>query len=97
MAGRETVAVPAGMDPIVLRLLLGDQTPYDSYSVEVSQPPGANVWRREELRRQPAGELAILVPRRSLSTGDYVIHVEGRSGSSSRRLATYSLHFVLEE
>ncbi len=97
MTGLEVVEVPAGMDPLVPRLLLGDQAPHDSYVAVLNRASGETVWRQDGLKRQPAGEFALLIPRTVVSPGDYVVLLDGRDGGIARRLASYTLRLTYAE
>jgi hypothetical protein len=84
------VVVPSGMDPIVPRLRLGDQTAYSSYSASLTRVSGETVWKQTGLRRQPSGGFALLIPRSSAPPGDYVLRLMGEERGAVRELATYT-------
>ncbi len=84
------VAVPEGMDGLVARLNLGDQTPYDAYRAEIADATGTIAWSRDGLRRQPAGEFLLLVDRTALPAGKYRLSVLGLEDSEETVLATYT-------
>ena len=84
------VEVPAGMDTLVPRLNLGDQTPYGGYRAEIVNDAGATVWSQGALRRQPAGEFVVLVDRDDLPAGTYRLSVIGLEADRETVLATYT-------
>ncbi len=84
------VAVPAGMDALVVRLNLGDQTPFDAYRAEIVDAAGTVVWSRDSLVRQPAGEFVVLIDRAELPGGRYRLSVLGGEDRGETVLATYS-------
>ncbi len=83
------VAVPVGMDSLIARLYLGDQTPHDAYRAEILDAGGTPVWSQPELKRQPAGQFAVLVERGELDAGSYRLRLVGTTGSQETVLATY--------
>ncbi len=87
--------VPVGTDVLLLRLHLGDQTPHDAYRAEILDATGATVWKRTDLRRQPAGQFLAMVPRAKLPAGRYRLELIAITGGDDTRLATYS--FVLRD
>src|SRR3954469_9401037 len=95
-AGIEVVDVPTGMDPVVPRLLLGDQTVYSSYSAILTRVSGETLWKQNGLRRQPSGGVALLIPRASIPPGDQVLHLLGEERGVLRELASYTfrVHYL---
>lgn len=88
--GPEVVDVPTGMDPIVPRLLLGDQTAYSSYSAILTRVSGETLWKQNGLSRQPSGGFALLIPRARIPPGDQVLHLLGEKKGILRELASYT-------
>lgn len=84
------VVVPAGMDLLIPRLNLGDQTPYATYRAEILDAAGTPIWSQSELRRQPAGQFIVLVKRASLPVGEYRFRLVGLTDGEETVLATYS-------
>jgi len=96
-AGIEVVDVPSGMDPIVPRLMLGDQTAYSSYSAILTRVSGETVWRQSGFRRQPTGGFALLIPRAGIPPGDYVLRLLGEEPGVVRELASYTFRLRYPE
>jgi hypothetical protein len=94
--GIRVVDVPSGMDPIVPRLLLGNQTAYSSYSAILTRISGETLWKQSGLTRQPSGGFALLIPRAAAPPGGYVLRLIGESGGAARELASYTfrLHYL---
>jgi hypothetical protein len=94
--GIEVVDVPTGMDPIVPRLLLGDQTAYSSYSAILTRVSGETLWKQNVLRRQPSGGFALLILRARLPPGDYVLRLLGEERGVVQELASYTfrVHYL---
>jgi hypothetical protein len=94
--GIQIVDVPREMDPIVPRLLLGDQTAYSSYSVILTRISGETLWKQSGLKRQPSGGFALLIPRSAVSPGKYVLRLLGETEGAVRELASYTfrLHYL---
>jgi len=92
----EIVGVPKGMDPIVPRLLVGDQTVYSSYSAILTSASGETLWKQSDLRRQPSGGFALLIPRTVLPPGEHVLRLLGEEHGTVRELASYTfqLHYL---
>ena len=84
------MAVPASADILLLRLYLGDQTPRDAYRAEILNARSALVWRRADVRRQPAGHFLLMVERRDLPPGPYRLEVTGITGGEPIPVATYT-------
>ncbi len=84
------IEVPAGMNALLARLHLGDQTPHDAYRAEILDAAGAVVWRHPDLPRQPAGHFSLLVPRSELPAGAYRARVAGIRDGEEAVLATFS-------
>ena len=85
----ESVEIPPHTDWIVIRLLVGDQSPYPSYSAAVIDSQGETIWRQQGLRRQPGGSFALLIPRSRIVAGSYVLSLRGVQPSASPELASY--------
>lgn len=89
-SGDRDITVPNGMDSLILRLNLGDQTPYDSYRVEILDAAGEILWQQEDLLRQPAGQFIVWVKRAKVPAGSYELRLFGIGGDGTETLATYS-------
>ncbi len=94
-AGGRKIEPPADVDLLILRLHLGDQTPYPAYRVEILEADGATIPVRPRLRRQSAGHFLALIDRAALPTGRYRLELLAVSDGEERPLATYS--FELRE
>lgn len=95
----QDVTVPDGMSSLILRLNLGDQTPYDSYRVEIHDTAGKVRWEHEGLQRQPAGQFIVWVQRADIPAGSYELRLFGVEGDGTKNiLATYSfrLYYATE-
>ncbi len=84
------IEVPAGMNALLPRLNLGDQTPHDAYRAEILDAVGTAVWRQADLPRQPAGHFTLLVPRAELPAGAYRVSLIGITDGDETALATFS-------
>ena len=84
------VRVPAGMNPLVLRLNLGDQAPHDTYRADLHAASGEAIRSFENLVRQPAGSFAVLLDLDDLAPGSYRLSLSGRSAGAEAVLAVYS-------
>lgn len=96
-AGIEIVEVPSGMDPVVPRLMLGDQTEHSGYSAVLAGISGETVWKQSGLRRQPSGEFALLIPRAEIPPGDYVLRLFGEGPGAVQELASYTFRLDYSE
>ncbi len=79
-----------GMDSVLPRLHLGDQTPHASYRAEMTGDAGGVVWSRGELRRQPAGEFILWIDHAGIPAGRYQLRIFGLDASGEKMLATYT-------
>lgn len=95
-SGIETIQIPTGMDMMVPRLLIGDQTAYSSYSAILTGVSGETVWKQSGLRRQPSGEIVLLIQRAGIPAGDYVLRLLNEGPGGARELARYTfrLHYL---
>ena len=84
------VEVPAGMDTLVPRLNLGDQTPYDAYRAEIANQAGVVVWSQSDLVRQPTGQFVVLLDAVDLTAGTYRLSLFGALNGGETKLATYT-------
>lgn len=89
-----TIEVPADLDPLVARLLLGDQTPYDSYQVTALDARGKLLLRLDELSRQPNGSFLATLPRSSFPPGVYRLTLTGVLDGETTELATYAFRIT---
>ena len=85
------ILLERSVDQLLLRLNLGDQTPHDTYRAEIFDAVGASVWNQPQLRRQPAGQFIVPVPRGKLSSDRYRVELIGTRGGEDIVLATYTL------
>ncbi len=90
VANTQDFAVPEGMDLLILRLNLGDQTPFADYRAEILDADGEIRWRQEGLKRQPAGQFIVWVGRAEVPTGSYELRLFGIGSSEPKILTTYS-------
>ncbi|MCG8455792.1 MAG: zf-HC2 domain-containing protein [Holophagales bacterium] len=90
--GRRPVSPPEAAKVLVLRLLLEDLTPYESYRVRLIEEASSRESLQEEMIRQRRGELLLLVPTHALSSGPHRLELSGLAASGWQRLATYSFH-----
>ncbi len=88
------VEVPTGMDALLARLNLGDQTPYDGYRAEIADSDDAVVWSQDGLRRQPAGQFVVLIHRDQLPADGYRLSVFGIAGDGETKLASYTFELT---
>ena len=89
-AGATAIEVPATMDTLVLRLNLGDQTPYENYRAEIPCGRGTAIWQQHELSRQPAGELVVWIRRADLPADRHCLRLVGETAGEQTSLATYA-------
>jgi len=85
------VVVPAGMDPLVVRLDLPDLTAYDDYLVEVRDQQDRLVLRRERLVRDPTGSVTFWVPRAEWPAGDFQVLLLALDKGQRREIASYAV------
>ncbi len=91
----EEITVPVGMDGLILRLNLGDQTVYDAYRAEIPREIEADdqdgmIWLQRQLIRQPAGEFVVTIGRDQLPVGHHRLRLLGAIAKEESVLATYS-------
>ncbi len=84
------ITLPADVDLLILRLHLGDQTPYPTYRADLFDAAGVKSSIRPRLRRQPAGYFLALIDRTPLAAGRYRLELVAVSDGEERTLATYS-------
>ncbi len=84
------VVVPAGMDPLVPRLNLGDLTAHEGYLVEVYDPGGRLLLRRRGLVREPAGSVTFMAYRAEWPAGECRVLLIGLDGGRRQELAAYA-------
>lgn len=89
----QRVEVPPRMNPLIARLNLGGQTPYESYSIEALSSTGEAVWMREA-QRQPAGNFLAVLPRKTFPAGVYRLRLIGRDDGREIELAEYVFELV---
>ncbi len=87
------VAIAAGED-LVLILHLLDPGTYDRYRAEAFDAQRRTLWSTDALRRSPEGDFTLLLPRRQLAAGRYLIRLHGLEGERADLLAEYHLRFV---
>lgn len=88
------IAIPKGMDSLLLRLLLGDQTQYRSYAASLGPLAGETHWQKVGLQRQPSGEFLFTIPRSELPAGDYVVRLTGEREGAAQEIAAYTFHIL---
>ncbi|MCB1057969.1 MAG: zf-HC2 domain-containing protein [Acidobacteria bacterium] len=88
------VEVPPHLDPLLARLVLGDQTPYDGYRVEAVDANGRLVLRLDGLSRQPDGSFLATLPRRLFPPGTYRLTLLGVTGAEVTELARYPVRIA---
>lgn len=86
----ENVQIPGGVDALFLRLHLGDQTIYETYSIAVVNADGVTIWSQQGLLRQPEGGFVLLMPRTAVSSGRYQLQLIGTTDGEVTTLATYT-------
>jgi Putative zinc-finger len=90
----EEIDWPAEFDSLVLRLLLGDVTPHESYRAEITDQAGEIRHRQADLPQQPNGSFILTLPRGALAAGSYKVRLLARDGDDEQVLATFS--FLLQ-
>ena len=93
--GAREIEMPAAFDVLILRLNLGDQTPFPAYRAELFDAAGVKVWSRPQLQRQPAGHFLVVIDRAFLEAGRNRLQLVGVRDGEERPLATYT--FELRE
>jgi hypothetical protein len=91
------IEAPAGTDLLVLRLNLGDQTPYPLFRVDILDASGITIQSQANLQRQPTGDFLVLVERASLPPGRYEVRLVAADDNEDQVLATYSFQILYTE
>ncbi len=91
------IVVPAGMDPLVPRLNLGDLTAHESYLVEVYDDSGQLAVRRPDLVRGRSGSVTFLVHRTEWPAGEYQVTLIALDASRRQELASYAFRLGYEK
>ncbi len=90
----QTVIPPAGTDLFILRLVLNDLTIHDAYRAEIVGADEASRFTAEALRRQPTGEIVLVVPADRLGPGGYVLELLAASDAGWRRFESFSFEIT---
>lgn len=90
------VAVPAGMDPIIARLNLGDLTAHEGYEAEVYDRRDQLVLRRKGLARDRSGSVTFMASREEWPGGEYRVHLVALDAERRQELAAYALRLRYE-
>lgn len=90
------VVVPAGMDPIVVRLNLGDLTAHEAYEAEVYDRRDQLVLRRKKLARDRSGSITFMASPEEWPGGEYRVHLIALDAERRQELAAYALRLRYE-
>jgi hypothetical protein len=85
------IEVPAGMDPLVARLNLGDLTVHEGYRVEVYDHRDRLALHRDGLVREPSGAITFMAARADWPPGRYRVLLVALDGERRQQLAEYAL------
>ncbi len=92
--GTQQIEVPATAEHVLLVLNLADASPEQKYRVEIhdSSTPGGDLkWKRGGLEPTWAGNFNVLVPRRFLPAGGYLIRLHDSKGDGREPLVEYRM------
>ncbi len=91
-----TIAVPPGMDRVVLLLSYTGFQPFDDFEVEILDARGSLLWSHGGLARTPEGSFSVEISKSRLPTGRYEIRLYGSEGEDKKPLASYRTHIEYE-
>ncbi len=91
--GLQTLTIPEQASNFLLLLNLVPTGTYSDYAVEVTplDSPGLEGWRHAGLKPSVAGNFNLLVPRKSLPPGKYLISLFGQSDTSRDLIVEYRI------